>query len=169
MSDIVLQKNLGALINVMALSAPAAITAGGAGDDTKITGIVIDRKAFGSLPRCVDLDVYFSATLAATKTLSVAAVLEHSSDNENWTAYATFDAAVVATGPGGGGTVTGVARLALTTDDNPSGGPGIDLGSASQYLRLDVTPDLSATGTDTATIASVGVFGGFDALPAPSN
>ena len=171
MSDMVLQKNLGALIDAKALSAALSWTAGGSADNAAFTGLTIDREGFstGSLPRSADIDVAFSATLAAGKTLSLAMTLNSSPDGSNWTAYATQAAAVVATGPTGGATVEGVARMVVASADNPSNTPGVNLGSAQRYLQLVVTPPLSATGTDTAPMIGVGVVGGFDQLAAPAN
>jgi hypothetical protein len=36
---------------------------------------------------------------------------------------------------------------------------------AKRYIRVKATPDLSASGTDTAAISGVVVFGGQDSLP----
>ena len=47
-----------------------------------------------------------------------------------------------------GGTEVGVGTL------------GYDLSRARRYVRIQATPDLSATGTDTASICGVAVFGG---------
>lgn len=171
MSDIVLQKNLGALIDVKALSNALSWTAGGGADNAAFTGLTIDREGFstGSLPRSADIDVFFTATLAATHTLSLALTLNSSPDGSTWTALATQTATVVATGPSGGGTVEGVLRMTPPSADNPSNIPGVNLGSAQRFLQLVVTPHLSAGSVDTAIIAGIGVFGGFDQLAAPTN
>jgi hypothetical protein len=111
-----------------------------------------------------DILVYFETVLTAAKTLSLAITINHSPDGATWTAYATQAATVVATGAG---TVTGVARFTNgAAAQNPNGEPGLSLGSAQRYLQVVVTPHLSNTATDTATIAAIGVFGGSDSLPA---
>ena len=76
---------------------------------------------------------------------------------------------MIATGPSGGGRVVGIARLVapIMMANAPSGTPGVGLGGARRYVRFNVVPHLSATGTDTAVIASVGVFAGFNTLPSP--
>jgi hypothetical protein len=173
MADIVLQKNLGALIDVKSvLNAAYAWTAGGASDSASFTSSSVDREGFstGSLPRSLDVEVYYSATLGSGQTLSLSLDLEHAPDNSTWTDYVTEASAVIATGPSGGGLVSGVYRMTVQTSaDNPTPGPGINLGSAQRYVRLAGIPHLSRTGTDTAQIMAIGlVFGGFDQLAAPA-
>jgi hypothetical protein len=172
MSDIVLQKNLGALIDVKSVLAPYyPWTAGGASDSVTFTSSSVDREGFstGSLPRSMDVEIYFSATLGSGQTLSLYSEIDSSPDNSTWTSYAT-EQATIATGPSGGGTVTGVHRMVVqTTADNPVPGPGINLGSAKRYLRYLGVPHLSRTGTDTAEVQAVGlVMGGWDQLASPA-
>jgi hypothetical protein len=157
MSDIVLQKNVAALGSLRRLSDQAALTAGGSGDATTVTGITIDRQAFGngSMPDSAELAVLFAATLASGATLSVTFDVQDSADNSSFTDYATTAAIVAATGPSGGGTVKGQVTQ------------GFNLKGARRYVRLTYLPDLSASGTDTATVIATGFFAGFDRLPAP--
>lgn len=178
MADIVLQKNIGALIDVKPVLPYLSWTAGGASDSVTWTGAAIDRGGFGvgagglaatPNPLSMDVDVYYSATLGSGATLAFNFDLQSSPDNTTWTDYATVAAATIATGPSGGGTVSGIQRLVLAAAQNPnapSGMAGVDLNNAQRYLRLLVLPHLSRTGTDTAVIIGVGVFGGFDRLPA---
>jgi hypothetical protein len=172
MSDIVQLKNIAALIDVRSILAPDyAWTANGASDSITFTSSSVDREGLstGSLPRSADVDVFYSATLGSGQTLSLLLEVDSSADNSAWTAYATEGSTVLATGPSGGGTVSGVYRMTVqSTADNPTPGPGIDLGSAQRYLRVLGVPHLSRTGTDTAQIQAVGlVLGGFDQLAAP--
>ncbi len=160
------------LKNITELETPAALsdslswTAGGTGDDTILTGFAIDRARFSldaSLAISVDVIVAYDATLAAGKTLSLTFDLQTSIDGQNWTDYAIQPATVVATGPTGGGRVVGVSRLTRQDSNIASGySVGVDLSGARRYVRLLLTPDLSNTGTDTAVISTVGVFGGFN-------
>lgn len=173
MADIVLQKNLGALIDVESVYAPAlSWTAGTGADSETFTSVTVDREGFatGSLPRSMDVEIYWSATLASGKTLSLYSEIDSSPDNSTWAVYAT-EQATLATGPSGGGAVNGVHRMTVqTTADNPTPGPGLNLGSAARYLRYLGLPHLSATGTDTGVIRAVGmVVGGFDQLAAPAS
>jgi hypothetical protein len=173
MADIVLQKSIAELIDDKALSSSLSWTAGGASDSATWTGTTVDRQGFatGSLPRSLDAVVFYDATLASGKTLSIQWDLQDSPDGTNFSDFATEASAVVATGPSGGGRVVGVARLVspsiVTSPDKPAGTPGVPLGPARRYVRLLVIPHLSATGTDTAVIAAVGVFAGFDTLASP--
>jgi len=59
----------------------------------------------------------------------------------------------VATGPSGGGTVTGTFEVDLS------------LAGAGRYVRAKFTPDMSAADTDTAALSAVMVLGGSDRLP----
>jgi hypothetical protein len=171
MSDIVQLKNLGALVDVKQMSNPLAWTAGNSRDSAVWTGSSIDREGFttGSMPRSADFDIYWCAQLGSGNTLSLYLDVQNSANNSTWSDYATEAATVVGTGPSGGGLVAGVYRMTVqTTADNPTPGPGVNLGSAERYVRLNVTPHLSAAGTDTAIIQAAGVFGGFDQLAAPT-
>jgi hypothetical protein len=172
MGDIVQQKNIGALIDVASIAAPDyPWTAGGGSDSVTFTSTSVDREGFatGSMPRSMDVEIYWSATLASGKTLTLYSEIDSSPDNSTWTPYAS-EQATLATGPSGGGAVNGVHRMTVqTTADNPSPGPGINLGAAARYLRYLGVPHLSATGTDTGQIRAVGmVVGGFDQLAAPA-
>jgi hypothetical protein len=147
-------RNIAALIAVKNAAGPAAMTAGGAGDNTLVTGIIIDRAALG-WPQSAELVIPFTATLAASATLSVAVTLQHS-DASDMSGAGTFDSianAAVATGPAGGGTVVGETVKAVS------------LAGAKRYLRLNFTPDLSAAGTDTARVGAILAFGGNNRLP----
>lgn len=154
---VVLQHDIAALAAIRRLSDKADATAGGAGNNTLVDGYSLDREGFagGSLPNTALLGILFTATLAATKTLSIAVDVQHSADGSTWVDYATQAATVVATGPTGGGTVTGQLPF------------GVDLTGANRFVRVNFTPDLSATATDTAELIACGAFGGFDTLPAP--
>jgi hypothetical protein len=127
-------------------------TAGGAGDATELDGRYIDRSGYLS----AKLTVAFKAVLGDGETLSIAANLQDDADGAGvGTDFGgAFASAVVATGPGGGGTVEGQVEL------------DFDLSGARQYVRAQFTPDLSAANTDTAIIAAVLVLGGADEIPA---
>jgi hypothetical protein len=169
MADIVLQRNVSALIDVKALSAPLSWTAGGAADSVTDTGATIDREGFvgGGIALSADVDFYYSATLGSGHTLAVSFDLQDSPDGTNFSDFMTEASAVVATGPSGGGVVTGVARMSVPNASIPAGAPGVNLSTARRYLRLLFVPHLSAAGTDTAIVGTLGVFGGFDRLAAP--
>ena len=132
--------------------APIAITAGGTGDAAAITGTTIDTLAYRG--DAMLLIVSANAKLADTKTLSVAATLQESSDGTNWDSAETLYAAtVIATG------------ATPTTWYDEVKATHVELKHRKRYIRFNVTPDLSNTGTDTATIHIVGVMGGSKVTP----
>ncbi|WP_313669151.1 hypothetical protein [Sandarakinorhabdus sp.] len=148
-------ENIGSKISVARAAANTAATAGGSGDNTAVTGVIIDRAALG-WPQSAVFAVPFTTTLGATNTLSVAMTVQDG-DNSGLSDAGTFATranGVVATGPGGGGTVTGVVEL------------DVNLSGAKRYVRLNFTPDLSAANTDTAALSAVAVLGGATRLPA---
>src|SRR5260221_7896679 len=130
--EMVLAHNIGALVTARNGSTANALTAAGSGDNTTKSGIAIDREAVsatsGSLPRSMVASVLYDATLASGSTLSVTITVSDSADNSTFAAYASENATVVATGPSGGGVVSGQHSLA------------VDLGSARRYLRVDHVP-----------------------------
>lgn len=152
-----IQTDIHSVVTARLASAIAAITAAGAGDNTAIVGLAIDRAALG-MPLNADIVLAYDATLAAAATLTLKTVkVEDSADGASWADYATFtDPGVVATGPGGGGTVRGQFRL------------GVNLSSARRHVRVGFTPDLSAGAADTARVLALLVLAGFDALPSPA-
>lgn len=169
-------KNLDSITLPVAASAYASATAGGTGDNTLVTGLTIDRLALtpngakGTVPNVSPFGAMFllsyEATLAAAATLSVvAAKVEDSADGTTWaTIYditgATapipptwLAAGVVDTGAAGGSTQRGVVTFMT------------DIKKARRYVRFDFTPDLSATGTDTAKFMVSAVMTGIDEVP----
>lgn len=133
-------------------AAVSSATAAGTGDATEVNGAYIDRQGFSSLKVLIS----YSAVLAATKTLSIAANLQDATSSAG-AGVADFGAAmastVVATGATGGSTETGVVEL------------DFDISGADQFVRVQYTPDLSNTGTDTASLAAVYVLGGAQVQP----
>lgn len=156
MADVVTQHDILSLVSPRTAAALTSIVAGGGADNVAITGVAIDRAARG-LPRTAALTFAFTAVLAAGATLTLKGVtIQHSADGATWTDYSAYaDPGVVATGPAGGGTVTGQVTI------------GLRMSGAMQFVRFVFTPDLSAANTDTAIVAAVAVLAGFDRLPAP--
>ncbi len=154
MADIVLQHNLAALETTRNLCPSTGPSSQTAGATSAVTSVTVDRQAFqsASMPRTAVFSVAWFTALAATKTLSFAFEVDSSPDGATWTAYATQAAAVVATGATTG--LTGITDFA------------VDLNGAQRYLRLIVTPTLSATSTDTVNIVPIAAFAGFDRLAA---
>ncbi len=148
-------RNIGALVALRRLSAAATATAAGTGDSTTTTGATIDRFGFGAgRPNSMVFGVAYDATLATSKTLSIGYAVQDSDDGVTFADFATATYATVATG-------TTAASVASGTFE-----ANIDLSGAKRYVRGNFAVDLSATQTDTAAARAVGVFGGFDKLPA---
>lgn len=147
-------RSIGDLITVRRAAANTAATAGSTGDNTAVTGVTIDRVEIGTPQSCV-VAIPFTATLAATATLSLAYTVQEGNAS-NMSDAATLQSgvsAVIATGPSGGGTVTGTFEVS------------VPLMGAGRYVRVNFTPNLSAADTDTAALSAVMVFGGADRLP----
>jgi len=142
--------NIGAAILAKVVGASEAL-AGGTGDATKVTGQSTDRTGYYS----GKLVVAYKAVLAEDKTIAFATELQESSDNSTWdTAEVVVASTVADTGASGGSTEYGVTEAS------------IDLSGRKRYIRFNVTPDLSATATDTVHWGATFVMGGADELPA---
>lgn len=143
------QQNAGAFLKSMACGLATA-TAGGTGDNTAVTGATIDRQGFGS----AQLVVVAKSTLASNETLKVAAEIQDSvlGDGSDWTtAEVLYATTTVDTG----------AQTAHVTEKRTN----IDLSKYSRYVRINFTPNLSASGTDTTVVAATLVLGGPASLP----
>jgi hypothetical protein len=138
-------------------SAYTHATAGGAGDNTAVVGLTIDRNSYG-VPLSGVFAIAYEAALGQGNTLTIKnAKIEHSQDGATWADYHAFtDPGVVDTGGAGGTTQRGVLRL------------GCDLKSAYRYVRFDWTPDLSAANTDTVSAIASATLAGFDRLVPPT-
>ena len=130
------------------------LVAAGTGDATKVTGKTIDRMTPGSAG-------YLSAVVAITgqavltdaKTISMAIELQESADDSSWDTAEVVQAATVLATSSGGTTEKFCAEHA------------INLAGRKRYIRFNVTPDLSHSGTDTAEWGATCVLGGSDASP----
>lgn len=120
-------------------------TAAGTGDATKVTSIDIDRLGYMS----GTLVISGKATLQEDKTLSFTIDIQDCSTADGtFASYKSVSKTAYATGGSGGTT----EYFCVPVDVNLEG--------ADRYLNIDITPDLSATGTDTATWAAVMILAG---------
>ncbi|WP_420415918.1 hypothetical protein [Marinovum algicola] len=146
-------RDIGALISCARVIANTSLTAAGSGDNTEVTGSIIDRYAIGT-PQSAVLAIPFTAALDEDETLTISYTINDGAESDlGDEAELTTGSVVAATGPSGGGTVTGCVEIDLF------------IGGAGRYIRPDVTPDLSRGATDTAAISGIMVFGGADRLP----
>jgi hypothetical protein len=102
------------------------------------------------------LAVPYTATLAADKSLKLTISVAESSDGTNFdTAVKLKDAVTVATGKA----TTGSTETGLVEID-------INLSGYKNYVKFSVTPDLTATGTDTCLVGATFALGGAERIPA---
>ena len=119
--------------------------AAGTGDATKVTSPDIDRLGYMS----GTLLISGQATLQYAKTLSFTIDIQDCSTADGtFASYSAVAKTAYVTGASGGST----AYFTIPVDVNLEG--------ADRYLNIDITPDLSATGTDTATWAAAMVLAG---------
>ena len=144
-------RDIGALIKVDRAAANIAVTAGGAGDNTLVTGAIIDRAAQG-WPESAVLAIPYTVTLAAAQSLTISGVIQEgdAANLSDAVTHQTIAATIVATGAG---TFNGVMEVS------------VPLRGCKRYLRANFTPDLSAATIDTAALAAVLVFGGANRVP----
>lgn len=133
--------------------APVLILAGGTGDAVKITGVAVDRKQGTSLADSMTVVTGFLAALADTKTLALAHEIQYSADNSTWDTAVVLEASTVKATGDSGSNERGRVEF------------NVNLRSQKRYWRVNVTPDLSATGTDTATFHTLGIQSGFHESP----
>jgi hypothetical protein len=133
-------------------------TAGGAGDATEVDGAWVARHQTGKgIAKNAKLVITYDTTLAAAATLSFAVNAQDATDGSGTGAADTINAyaaTVVATGPGGGGTVKGTLEL------------DFNLAQWRSHFRSQITPNLSAANTDTVRWQATWVLAGFDRGPA---
>jgi hypothetical protein len=154
--DRLIATDIGSLITHRIAAAITSLTAGGAGNAAAVNGYTIDLAGL-RMPSNADIVFHMNADLSADKTLNLTALKIQDSaagDGSDWADFAVLPApGVVVTGTG---TVSGTFAT------------GVSLSHARRYVRVVYTPDLTATATDTATVAAALTFAGFDELPAPA-
>ncbi|TJW14453.1 MAG: hypothetical protein E5W82_10785 [Mesorhizobium sp.] len=127
-------------------------TAAGAGDATEVDCAWIDRELEGiGMAQSAKLVIAFTAALATGETLSFAGNFQDATalaGTGSADFASAFAAAVVATGDSGGSTETGTYEV------------DIDLAGAREFIRTQITPNLSASGTDTCEWSAVLVLYG---------
>lgn len=147
-----LSRNPAAAIYALFAGAAIAVTAGGAGDATEALSPAIDLTALPDRFESVSFPLAVTTTLAATKSLTVTAKVLTSADNVTYTDLTTAEVVLTLTSTPGG-TITGAAIIDASLE------------YAQKYIKLSVTPDLSAANTDTASIQRVAQFHGRRKLP----
>jgi len=141
-------KQIGSLVRSLLGLAPNTVTAGGAGDNVAQDGPAINRRGFYSGVASVVLRAVLAAGQSVTTTITV----QHRPEGGAWTNLSAPRNFVLASA--GGGTVDGLHEV------------DFDLEGAEAEIRLEVIPNLSAAGVDTATLAGVVTLGEAEQLPA---
>jgi hypothetical protein len=154
--------DIGALIKGEACLNPVIVTAGAGTDGTQVNGTVIDRLGLGELyfSAKVIIPVYPNLTTGVEGT-----VISNAQDSATTvsTAFADFD-------DKDGSTVN---TLTLGATDSTAAFTTVseleydlDISTAKRYIRIQVTPSMTSTATNTLDYAGILVFGGSDTLPA---
>ena len=152
----IVAKDFGSYLAAVAGFSDGAATAGGTGDATAKAGAIIDTLTLDH-PMSGLIAIPWDCTLTDTKTLSLSVKIEHGdAANLSDAADYTFGGSVVDLGvvvtSDGGGAEAGVSVVP------------VDLSGIKRYWRVEVTPDLSATTTDTLTFGACVVLGGLDKM-----
>lgn len=138
---------------------PATITAAAGNDGAYVNGPAIDLLANNRiLFRDGVLVVSGRATLAAAETLTLKAKVQTCAASNFGSGVVDLEpevvVGVVATGPGGGGTVNWTAKIKVKNFEGHL-----------QYLRAAVFLDLSAGSVDTVAASAIFVLGGATNMP----
>lgn len=142
-----------------ATAAQTSVTAGGSGDATEVNGLALNlNDVMAKGERSIAALIYGVATVADTKALTLAA---------NWQQADDVSFSVNAEDIANPLTVTTVFTAAGAQTAKPWG-VRLSLNYervTRKYVRIQFTPDLTASGTDTATIQAAYVIGQAQELP----
>lgn len=140
--------DIGASITAAVIGAGTA-TAAGTGDASKVTGQTINRDGYNSGV----VQIPWKAALTDTKTLSFAAEIQESSNGSDWDTPEEILAATVVKTATSSTTFYGVKEI------------DIDFAGRKKFCRVNITPDLSHSGTDTLVWGAAMVLGGATTIP----
>ncbi len=144
MTDLVTQRNIGALVALVTVLPPESSGGG------TINGTTIDRFLHG-LANCCVLHQMLGIVSGAPATVSVQTALHHSPDGQIWSPFQI------------NGTTQQTAAL---TAANTDGTVPIDLTAASRFIRPVTTVALTGGASPAALVAADLVLSGERALPA---
>lgn len=145
MTDMVVQKNIAALVHAAVSVAPQSSGA------ATVNGTAIDRALHGDAACCVLFTAVGDVTGAPTTT-SVVSKIQDSADSATWADYE----------PDGSNVATGATLTAANTSD----GTGVDLSSARRYVRAVTTVAFTGGTSPAALIAASLILAGEDRLAA---
>lgn len=118
--------------------------AAGTGDNTEVTGDKIIKTGYDS---CL-LTIVGSATIANTESVAYTVDIQDSADGSTWNTAVELKAETTVFTSDGGDTGT-----SFTVPLN------VDISQYNKYIRFNITPNLSASGTDTCNWNAVAILG----------
>ncbi len=146
--------NAGAFAQGVHAVDPTTIGAAVGGSGTKISGRAISR-VDAKMPLSAQLVLIVKATLASGNTLSLVPEIKTGPTSSPSTALGTAIPAQVLTANDDGTAIQTALRV------------NVDLDGADEYVQFNVTPTLSASGSDVAKIAGVAVLLASEQLISP--
>ncbi len=151
-----IRRDIGFNTNIAGQIPLTAVTAGGAGDATAINGAYVDCRGLTTM----EIWLYISVTGLSSATMTVAGIIQTASDTGG-TGLATFavlDNVVISadtTGTMIKMTVNGAVDPTQIIDELVIPDKSTNL----RYLRISLTPDLSAGSGDTAIVGAFFLVG----------
>lgn len=137
-----------------------SLTAGGAGDNVEVDGPSINRitTAGGVCDHLTFIvQALVAGIVAADATLSLKGTLQDSADGSSFSdVSATLQPS---------GAAEGLIGSAISVDGSSVSEFTADCRGLRQFVRLQLKPDLSAAGTDTATVSAIAILAGSHKLP----
>lgn len=153
--------NSGKYITARTCGISSAVAAG-AGDATAVTGATVDTRGFYSGKVLLS----YKTTLTDTKTLAHAVAYQESDDGSNWDTAVAIQASTVSLTGSSSTDALGVLEFPLDFGGKAGGTASATQTLGKRYIRINFTPDLSHTGTDTAISSAVLILGGPETIPA---
>ncbi len=132
----------------------ANVVASSVGGGVEQNGDDVDRNLVGRLYRSCKLMVPYVATVAVGQTVTLKANTQDGASSTAYTDYADADGS------------TAVSAIATTAAPNGVLEMRLNLGPAKRFVRVQLTPTLTAATADTVAIAGVHAFGGGEENPA---
>lgn len=164
MTNLAHMRDLGAQLSVKMVLTPRVIDGGTTTEDgVEVSSTAIDRLADTQHPyQSMVVAVPYSFTAIATNTGSITSNVQHSDNSSaGWEDFDDKDGSTA-----NSVTLGSTASTAAQTTDSVLK-YDVDLSSAKRYVRVQVTPSLSGTSTETddLDIAGVVVLGGGNVMP----
>lgn len=143
-------KDINAFITGHAAVGQTSATAGGSGDDTAASGEWVKREYYYS----GSVLIPYTTSLADGETLAFTVTFEHADDASGSNAE-SYDPAYCDSG-----VENEVVHSGAVSDESGVCQVPVNLQAAKNYVRVNVTPVMSASSTDTASFSAVLVLGG---------